>query len=76
MILAAVLVCTKFNNDIYFGNSAFALASGISLAEMNCIKHYCLTILDFDLFITEEEYAKYGPAMASFIDKELAAVKL
>ena len=76
MILASVLVCTKFNNDIYFRNSDFALANGISLAEMNCIERYCLTILNFDLYVSEEEYAKYGPALASFVDKEVAAVKL
>ena len=59
MILAVVLVCSKFSNDIYYSNRDFATITGIPNAEVNNIERYCLDLLDFDLFITEEEFAKY-----------------
>ena len=59
MILAVVLVCSKFSNDIFYSNRDFATITGISNSEVNNIERYCLDLLDFDLFITEEEYAKY-----------------
>ena len=51
VILAAVMICTKFNNDIYYSNRDFSLVCGISNAEINCIERYCLDILEFELFV-------------------------
>ena len=66
MILAAVLICTKFYNDIYYSNSDFAIVSGITNAEMNSIERYCLDVLDFNLYIDGEEFAKYQNALDLF----------
>jgi hypothetical protein len=54
-----VLVCSKFSNDIYYSNRDFATITGIQNEEVNTIERHCLDLLDFDLFINEEEYSKY-----------------
>ena len=57
--LATVLVSTKFYNDIYYSNSDFAKVCGISSAEINELERYCLDVLDYKLFIGEEQFSKY-----------------
>ena len=59
LILAVVLVCSKFSNDIYYSNRDFAIITGIQNEQVNSIERYCLDLLDFELFVSEEEYAKY-----------------
>jgi hypothetical protein len=54
-----VLVCSKFSNDIYYSNRDFAIITGIKNEKVNSIERYCLDLLDFELFVSEKEYAKY-----------------
>jgi hypothetical protein len=47
LILGAILVCTKFNNDLYYSNLDFSIVSGISNAEMNLIERFLLDLIDY-----------------------------
>ena len=59
IILTSVLLCSKFFNDIYYSNEQIGQLGGIHPSEMNLLEAYMLDMLDYILFIEEEEYSRY-----------------
>jgi hypothetical protein len=52
-------VTQKFLDDKYYGNHAVAVMGGLNLEEMNELEQQFLEILEFDLFISEQEFVAY-----------------
>jgi len=59
LILTAVLLTSKFYNDIFYGNHFVAYVGGISLEEMNLLEIEFLKFLDWKLWVDPAEYDFY-----------------
>ena len=59
MMLACVHVHTKFSNDVFYSTADVAATCGISARELNALERYTLQLLDYELFITEEQFAQF-----------------
>mmetsp|Transcript_453 Transcript_453/g.478 ORF Transcript_453/g.478 Transcript_453/m.478 type:complete len:169 (+) Transcript_453:3-509(+) len=59
LILTGVMIAAKFSEDIYYKNSYYAKVGGISNCELNLLELQFLLLLDFNLFVAEEDYQKY-----------------
>lgn len=56
----------KFNNDNFYGNYTLAHIGGVQLDDLNNMEEQFLDILDFDVFVQEEEYNQYKVGLENF----------
>jgi hypothetical protein len=54
LILSAVLLTSKFYNDVFYGNHFLAFVGGISLPEMNLLEAEFLKLVNWALWVTPE----------------------
>lgn len=59
VFLTAMIISIKYNEDIHYKNEIFCKIGGISLGQLNNLEMIFLQSIGFQLFISEEEYAKY-----------------
>lgn len=59
MILIAILLCSKFYNDIFYGNHFVAHIGGVSLEEINQLEKEFITLLNWRLWVDPAEYLIY-----------------
>ena len=59
MILVGIVVAEKFFNDKHLTNSEFAKLGGVKLKELNRLEANFLTVIDFKLAVTKEDYETY-----------------
>ncbi len=55
--MAALIVATKFNEDLIYKNSHYAKVGGVSLEELNLLEHYFLETISYNIYIDPEQYA-------------------
>lgn len=60
IILGSMICAIKYTHDEIYANSFYARVGGINLHEMNIIEVAFLELIDFELYIKEEEYTKYS----------------
>lgn len=60
MILATVLLCSKFYNDVYYSNEQVGYVGGIHFLEMNLLEAYFLKVVDYHLYIDENEFSQFS----------------
>jgi hypothetical protein len=60
VILATVLLCSKFYNDVYYSNDQVGNVGGIHHLEMNLLEAYFLKVIDFRLYIDEVEFNQFS----------------
>ena len=58
LLLTSVLISAKFYDDRFLNNARYARVGGVDKKEMNVLEVELLFLLDFDLFVTTEEYHK------------------
>jgi hypothetical protein len=51
LILTAVLLTSKFYNDVFYGNHFVAYVGGIHLQEMNLLESEFLNYIDWHLWV-------------------------
>jgi len=66
IVLSTVLLVTKFYNDQYYSNSYIAFLAGVSHEEINLLEKYFIEIIDWNLNITEQEFAHYALSLNSY----------
>ncbi len=59
LILTSVLLALKFNEDLIYKNSHYAVIGGVSLEELNTLEYNFLKVVDFSLFIEKAEFDRY-----------------
>lgn len=59
VLLTAIVIAIKFNEDDYFANSFYAKVGGISNDELNTLEYEFLVICNFTMAIKQEKYNKY-----------------
>lgn len=58
IILACLVVAIKYNEESY-ANHYYAKVGGISLEEMNTLEKELLQLLDYNLFVSQEEFYRF-----------------
>lgn len=59
LLVASILLAIKFLDDNYYNNVHYANISGLTLKELNTLEEWFLRLLDWRLFVREEEYNLY-----------------
>lgn len=57
LLLASVVVATKFHDDVFFTNSFYAEVGGVSMAELNILEARLLDLLGWRAGVSVAEYA-------------------
>jgi hypothetical protein len=64
LILAALQVAAKFHDDKFFANHWYARIGGVDTKEMNALEIEFLFLINFDMFITTQEYNAFYSNLA------------
>ena len=59
LILASVILISKFYNDVFYGNHFVAYIGGVHLEEMNLLEAEFLKFIDWRLWVDPSEYEFY-----------------
>lgn len=54
-----MLLISKFYNDVYYSNTYIAEFNGVSTQLLNEIERVYAKMLDYQLFVSEEQYDWY-----------------
>eukprot|EP00658_Telonema_sp_P-2_P077810 TRINITY_DN7130_c0_g1_i1.p1 TRINITY_DN7130_c0_g1~~TRINITY_DN7130_c0_g1_i1.p1 ORF type:complete len:221 (-),score=52.65 TRINITY_DN7130_c0_g1_i1:563-1225(-) len=76
LIITAVLVAAKFTDDVHLNNAAFAQIGGVSVSELARLEVHFLSLIDFHLFISEEEYCAASQGYLRYSCPALRGIKL
>ena len=60
----------KYNEDKIFKNGYYSAVAGITLTELNELEHSFLSLINFNLFVKEEDYSKYFNFINNSEDEE------
>jgi len=66
LILTGVVVAAKFFEDKYYKNSYYSKVGGISNQELNRLEYHFLRYLDFNLYVSQDEYERYFDKLMTF----------
>lgn len=64
----SILIAIKYNEDAIYSNKFYSEIAGFPLKELNLMEHYFVKLIDFNLFVSENEYKKYEEYLNSFDD--------
>ena len=70
ILFAAVLTSIKYNEDVFYDNNYYAQVAGVRTKELKMIEYNFLELIEFNLFIFEDEYLKYKNYLESCIDSK------
>ena len=70
ILFAAVLTSIKYNEDVFYDNNYYAQVAGVRTKELKMIEYNFLELIEFNLFILEEEYLKYKNYLESCMDSK------
>lgn len=59
VVLTALLLAIKFNDDVYYTNLYYAQVGGVVLEELNRLEAEMLGLLSFDIHVQPQLYATY-----------------
>jgi len=65
LLLSSVLVAVKFYDDHYYNNVFFSKVGGVSTKELNMLETEFLFLINFDLSVDSEMYARYNKRLMS-----------
>lgn len=71
LILTTVLVTSKMYNDTYYTNQYIASVGGVTLQNINQLERFFMTMIDWHLFITLEDFAFYERGLSGYQHVEL-----
>jgi len=66
LFLASLVITVKYNEDINYPNSHYAVAGGIHVRELNRLELTLLTALDYNLRILPETYQVFEDALKGY----------
>ena len=70
IILTAIVIALKNNEDDYYSNKYYAKVGGITLTELNELEMNMLILLKFNTYVSDEIYDKYEEQMDNFHSDE------
>jgi hypothetical protein len=63
LVAVTLVLSTKFNDDAWFQNAYYAWACGLKLRELNVLEATFLSLVNWKLRVTAEEYEEYQNRM-------------
>ena len=76
MTLACVIIFTKFANDLFYSNTDISATCGISKLELLALELYTLELLDWEVFVSEEEYGNFQNLISDAFRKQILSKPL
>ena len=70
LILSAMIVAIKYNEDIFYSSAIYAKLGGLSVPELNYLEFQFLVLIKFSLFIEKDLFDKYKNNLLSLQDEE------
>ena len=58
-LLMSLIISIKINEDLIYDNNYYSKVAGISIKEFNQLESEFLKLINFKLYISEEEFLKY-----------------
>ncbi|CAD8189842.1 unnamed protein product [Paramecium octaurelia] len=65
-LLACILLSIKYNDDDYYKNDYYARVGGVTLQELNQLERELLTLLDYQLFVSQTQYYYYKEKLMKY----------
>jgi len=70
LILSAMVIAIKYNEDIFYSSSIYAKLGGLSISELNYLEFEFLILIKFSLFIEKDLFDKYKNNLLSLQDED------
>ena len=70
LILSAMIVAIKYNEDLFYSSAIYAKLGGLSVPELNYLEFQFLILIKFSLFIEKDLFDKYKNNLLSLQDEE------
>jgi hypothetical protein len=59
LIVTSMMLAVKFFDDVYYSNAYYAKVGGVKGNEMNVLEVHFLRLIDWQLFVSPEEFDLY-----------------
>lgn len=69
ILFSAILASIKYNEDSYYDNKYYSEIAGVKLKELKSMEYYFISLIDFKLYVSIEDYNKYETYLGDF-DKQ------
>ena len=66
LILTTVLIASKMFNDTYYTNQFISQVGGVSLPNINELERFFMQMIDWNLYISTEEFEFYQRGLEVF----------
>ena len=70
LLITAIMLASKFFDDVYYNNSYYARVGGISNQEVNSLEMEMLRMISFSLFVQPEQYERYRGSLYSHLQSQ------
>ena len=70
LILSAMLVALKYNEDDYFNNEFYAKVGGVTKKEIDKLEYEFLIRSEYKLFVSEDVFEKYNNYLITAHEEE------
>jgi hypothetical protein len=70
LILSAMIVAIKYNEDLFYSSTIYAKLGGLSVQELNYLEFHFLILIKFSLFIENDLFEKYKNNLLSLQEEE------
>ena len=62
------LIAIKYNEDSIYSNKYYSEIAGIPLEELNLMENYFIKLIDYNFFVSENEFKQYENYLDSYED--------
>lgn len=66
ILFIAVLLSIKYNEDSFFDNQYYSEIAGVKVKELKLLEYTFVSMVDFNLFVSDEIYEKYKNYLDNF----------
>ena len=67
LLITAIMLASKFFDDVYYNNAYYARVGGISNSEVNSLEMEMLRMISFSLFVQPDQYERYRGSLYSHV---------
>lgn len=60
IIVAAMIIAIKYNEDDYFDSIFYSKVGGVSIKELDKLEYQMLALINFELYVSEAVFNKYN----------------
>ena len=66
ILFTALLLSIKYNEDSFFDNQYYSEIAGVKIKELKLLEFTFVSLVDFNLFVSDELYEKYRNYLENF----------